>query len=82
LSNVYQNDFNVKKIKEAMGAGMKIGKMCVCVKMCEGKEQNKGMKHIKGGNIDVDDGQRYSLHGNSAKKSQPNDGMGSQGEVT
>jgi hypothetical protein len=58
-----------------MWTGMKIGKMCVCVKMWEGKEQNKGMKHIKGGNIDVDVGVRYSLHGNSAKKSQPNDGI-------
>jgi hypothetical protein len=43
--------------------------------MWEGKEENKGMKHIKGGNTDVDEGQRYSLHGNSAKKSQPNDGI-------
>lgn len=59
-----------------MGTGMKIGKMCVCVRKC-GKERNKneGMKHIKGGNNDVDEGQRYSLHGNSAKKSQPNDGI-------
>jgi hypothetical protein len=33
LNNVYQSGFNVKKIKEAMGTGMKIGKMGVCV--CE-----------------------------------------------
>lgn len=45
--------------------------MCVCVKMWEGNEQNKGTKHTKAGNNDVDEGQRYSLHGNSAKKSQP-----------
>jgi len=46
--------------------------VCVCVCKNVGR---KGTKHIKGGNNDVDDGQRYSLHGNSAKKSQPNDGI-------
>jgi len=49
--------------------------VCVCIKMWEGKEHNKRMKHIKGGNTDVDEGQRYSPHSNSAKKSQPNDGI-------
>jgi hypothetical protein len=43
--------------------------------MWEGKEQNKGTKHINRGNNDVDEGQRYSLHGNSAKKSQLNEGI-------
>jgi hypothetical protein len=58
LSNVYQNNFNLKKSKKAMNrnddradAGRVPGKECG-----QERKQNKSTKWIKGGKRDVDEG--------------------------